>query len=938
MAIPCGPTEREERKVIFERRPSESWGKQIPGARWYKVDLHVHTIDDHPGGRVAMPDGLSGDPWDPQVQSQYARLFLQGVVANDVQVIGLTPHSPRAGAGPETSAVWKIVEEWNYGRDDDDIPFRDKVFAVFPGFEPNLNEGSNCVHILILFDPEIGRDRYLGLFDAIMDGRSPWDRSMLLHTQRSAKEVFSTLEKSQSESDRSAAPWRYIALAPHFQGDHGLFKAMRKEVLDRFPCFRIAGYELGDDRLDEDLRLTEKPGSYLRPYMEQHRQAFFHGSDACSIDDIGQRHTWMKLATPRIEALRQAFVASDSRMRIGFIRDGDGKLTTLPNPPDVTMSKRAWLKSVTVRSRSSFFSPGEGADEPQEARFDLSPDLTCVIGGSMTGKSTLLDGLRVYVGAPDPDDDSIREQVQARGRNRFLVGSEEIELEVPGSDPTASPHDRWPARFFAQSELQRLADAGSIEQLLARLVPDEASEIEDRKLNMEELDKQISDAASGLVDLDEELAVAEEDLSRAGQAKKDLDAFEGAGVSKLLGLGRQRQTWKGASHEGNETGSAIDAALDSARSLSCPEIDDEMKRMLSESGVDPMELDLDARLGGMIKNLESAQYEFKAWFHTIVVILEKLQHCESAVREEVERAMARQGIEASRIVEFQKLHQRAALLGSYKAHFEEMTDRVQKAEHSMKSLLKKRRELVEEQRRAFDRVLAHVAQQFGTRIRARRIDHGDSRPLGAFLTAFAQRGVTRWWQNDLKPHDKPSPERLIESLDNDILSTVNMTPAVQRSFKELMTRARRRELAALRNPDIYLLEMRLDDGKYRRLDRLSGGQRVSILLSLLLETADNRPLVIDQPEDEIDNRFLWETILPALKKLKGQRQIIVATHNPNIVVNGDADMVIRLEATANRGWIAESGAIEEPSVRDAIVRTVDGGDEAFRLRRQKYGF
>ena len=113
---------------------------------------------------------------------------------------------------------------------------------------------------------------------------------------------------------------------------------------------------------------------------------------------------------------------------------------------------------------------------------------------------------------------------------------------------------------------------------------------------------------------------------------------------------------------------------------------------------------------------------------------------------------------------------------------------------------------------------------------------------------------------------------------------------------------------------------------------------MNLLLSLLLETNDERPLVIDQPEDELDNRFLFETMLPALKRLKGHRQIIVATHNANIVVNGDADQVIQLEATADRGHVARSGAIEDPAIRDAIVQTVDGGDEAFRLRRLKYGF
>ena len=106
----------------------------------------------------------------------------------------------------------------------------------------------------------------------------------------------------------------------------------------------------------------------------------------------------------------------------------------------------------------------------------------------------------------------------------------------------------------------------------------------------------------------------------------------------------------------------------------------------------------------------------------------------------------------------------------------------------------------------------------------------------------------------------------------------------------------------------------------------------------MLATSDPRPLVIDQPEDELDNRFLFETLLPALNGLKGRRQVIVATHNANIVVNGDADQVIQREAEAEHGHVVCAGAIEDPPVRNAIVQTVDGGDEAFRLRRLKYGF
>ena len=84
--------------------------------------------------------------------------------------------------------------------------------------------------------------------------------------------------------------------------------------------------------------------------------------------------------------------------------------------------------------------------------FDLSPDLTCIIGGSMTGKSTFLDGLRVHVDAPLPQDSGIREQVESRGRGRFLASAPDVKLDCPGRDPTATSHEQWPAVFYAQNE------------------------------------------------------------------------------------------------------------------------------------------------------------------------------------------------------------------------------------------------------------------------------------------------------------------------------------------------------------------------------------------------------------------------------------------------------------------------------------------------------
>lgn len=88
----------------------------------------------------------------------------------------------------------------------------------------------------------------------------------------------------------------------------------------------------------------------------------------------------------------------------------------------------------------------------------------------------------------------------------------------------------------------------------------------------------------------------------------------------------------------------------------------------------------------------------------------------------------------------------------------------------------------------------------------------------------------------------------------------------------------------------------------------------------------------------MDKAFLFEVLLPALRRLKGRRQVIFATHDANIVVNGDADNVIFLEAVYDVGKISEMGAIEEQPVKNVILKTLDGGRDAFSLRQTKYGF
>ena len=93
--------------MTFTRQTANNWAKEVPGARWLKADLHIHTIDDLPGGRAKMPSGISGSIESAETISVYARRFLKSAAARGVQVLGVTPHSPRVGTAEETSAVWR---------------------------------------------------------------------------------------------------------------------------------------------------------------------------------------------------------------------------------------------------------------------------------------------------------------------------------------------------------------------------------------------------------------------------------------------------------------------------------------------------------------------------------------------------------------------------------------------------------------------------------------------------------------------------------------------------------------------------------------------------------------------------------------------------------------------------------------------------------------
>lgn len=121
------------------------------------------------------------------------------------------------------------------------------------------------------------------------------------------------------------------------------------------------------------------------------------------------------------------------------------------------------------------------------------------------------------------------------------------------------------------------------------------------------------------------------------------------------------------------------------------------------------------------------------------------------------------------------------------------------------------------------------------------------------------------------------------------------------------------------------------------IKNLSPGTKANILMEYIVFKDTKVPLLIDQPEDNIDNKTIYKVLTDWFTTLKNKRQVIVATHDANIVVNGDAENVIICEQKNDNEFVYEYGALETANVLEKISNILDGGNEAIKRRLLKYG-
>lgn len=183
-----------------------------------------------------------------------------------------------------------------------------------------------------------------------------------------------------------------------------------------------------------------------------------------------------------------------------------------------------------------------------------------------------------------------------------------------------------------------------------------------------------------------------------------------------------------------------------------------------------------------------------------------------------------------------------------------------------------------------------------------------------------------------------SPRELVESVENNDIEFICIATGFSKDrvikIVAQLNSNNLHELLTVEIEDDVVLEL-LDGNDYKEIQQLSVGQRCTVILPIVLEHS-NRTVVLDQPEDHLDNAFVVDTLIKSIRQKKDSTQLLFTTHNANIPVLGEADNVIVMKSNGQRGYVAETGALNNPHIVESITTIMEGGREAFSKRANFY--
>ncbi len=589
--------------------------------------------------------------------------------------------------------------------------------------------------------------------------------------------------------------------------------------------------------------------------------------------------------------------------------------------------------------------------------------LNCLIGARGTGKTTVLELIR-YALSPEarfsPARGKLLQQNLGSGRVRLKVRTRHgarYWVERPWNDtsqvlaedgaPTTLSLERdiFKADIYSQSEIEGIATSPAFQlQLIDKFEAEEMRqlEVEHRRLGaaLEQNAIELAQLGRDLADLEEttaEAAAIEEKL----RALKEVTGTEAETINrahehKAL-RDRERKAVELLRADVRRAASDLGSAVSQASQRLSSRFDPEVMEGPNADVLQPVGI----RVHGLLVELERAAAQVASEAERCAAELlareSELAQRHAEQEHEYRRFVAQLNEEQGRVQERTRLQQQHAAVTTAKKELAARQKERTRAESCRRQMID---ELARLRRRRFElrkAIVERLTAELGPTIRV-SIKQADDRGAYRALLAEALKGVRL--PNTAQTVDRiaqsASPEELANLVQREapdrLATRAGLDPErCRRVFELLLPRVY--EIETVELGDVPCIELQ-DVSQYKEVSDLSTGQRCTTILSILMLESE-RPLLIDQPEDNLDNAFIYDTVVRNLRAAKGRRQLIFITHNPNIPVLGDAERVFVLASDGKRGGITRSGTVDE--IKDHIEILLEGGPEAFKQRMARYG-
>lgn len=884
--------------------------EQYTYARYWRCALQVNPVGYNSAYR-GDEHGLS--------EADYNQQLLEKCLEHDIKVVGLADH----GSVDSIDALRMFLEPHG--------------IVVFPGFEIASTEK---IHMVCLFPEGTSKDqlnRYLGRLDLTNPEEKVWPSKL------------GCLALARVVSDIGGF-W----YAAHMIGKNGLLRLNQDggglvHIWKDHALVRAG--QIPGPVSDLPLQFKRIVENEDANWKRERPIAIINAKDVAKPADLDESNAtcWIKMTKPCFDAFKVAFLDPESRIRLNSQREEK------PTGEIVSMAiSGGYLDGLNIK---------------------FSSHLNTVIGGRGAGKSTLLECLRYALDIQPKGKQAQKLHLEIIKEN-LGKDSGRIELEIissaqhgrlyrvsrrygempivrdaEGNASTLHPRDLLPGiDIYGQNEIYELAqDEQSRLRLLDRFLPNDG----DYEQTNANLRKRLHDNQQKFLKTLSEVDDLQTQVARLPKLEEQVQGFNSLGVQEKLSktplFARERQIVERTNEEIQHLQAGLIALRDNLPDLVF--ISDKALEGLPNAALlipiretlQDMQKSFDRHVSELQAELAQGEQQLATY---LKVWEQSLQQGEAELEKALRSLPTMSGKSGQEVgTAYQRLQQEIERIKPLKSRVANLDKLRTSQEQERRNLLAELSDLRDQHTKSLRLAAKKLNNHLKGKLKVDVVIEADRTPLKNFLLGCRLEGVGEKrlaWIDELETIKPLALANCIRQGQGMVQVELGITPMVADALANLSV-SQLMELEALElghRVDIFLnISHGESEAIYKPLDKLSTGQQcTAILHMLLLENVD--PLIMDQPEDNLDNAFIAERIVHELRAAKTSRQFLFATHNANIPVFGDAEWIGVFTSEDNHGSLEvdAQGSIDVPAIRDQVANILEGGRAAFIQRKEKYEF